>query len=309
MKKILSILLLMLMVFTCVNVSAYTPITVTIDSKQVEFDVAPINHKGRVLVPVRAIFEALGAEVLWEPKTATVTSSLNGITIEMTVDNTLMTVNGNEIILDVPPIIVSDRTLVPVRAISEAFGANVEWNSIINRVSISTASLAPSPEELKTQTFSKKLADGSTSEKVIFTVTYPDKYDISTISADGTDFNIINESDSHYAELSIRTDIYTGDAFPMTADYAKSFAKSIASAVHGTYISGKIATISDREFIEVRYHGKVNSESMGDMNTNVVYYTTVNDGVVYTMTSITYGKVPTKVITDIDYVMKSLIIQ
>ncbi len=297
----------MLMVFTCINVSAYTPITVTIDSKQVEFDVAPINHNGRVLVPVRAIFEVLGADVSWTPSTKTVTSSMNGITTELVVDSTVMLVNGNEITLDVPPMIVSGRTMVPVRAISEAFGANVSWNSIINRVSVSTSGF--SPEESKTQTLSKTLTDGVNSVDVNFSISYSDKYDTSANTADGTDFNIFSISDTHYAELSIRTDIFTGDSMPMTTAYAESLAKSIASAVHGTYISGRVTKIGNHDFIEVRYIGNTDSEISADMQTNVVYYTTVSNGVVYTMTSTTFGKVPAKVITDMNYMMKTLSIK
>ena len=307
MKKILSILLLMLMVFTCINVSAYTPITVTIDSKQVEFDVAPINHNGRVLVPVRAIFEVLGADVSWTPSTKTVTSSMNGITTELVVDSTVMLVNGNEITLDVPPMIVSGRTMVPVRAISEAFGANVSWNSIINRVSVSTSGF--SPEETKTQTLSKALTDGVNSVDINFSISYSDKYDTSANTADGTDFNIFSISDTHYAELSIRTDIFTGDSMPMTTAYAESLAKSIASAVHGTYISGRVTKIGNHDFIEVRYIGNTDSAISTDLQTNVVYYTTVSNGVVYTMTSTTFGKVPAKVITDMNYMMKTLSIK
>ena len=96
---------------------------------------------------------------------------------------------------------------------------------------------------------------------------------------------------------------------PMTTAYAESLAKSIASAVHGTYISGKVTKIGNHDFIEVRYIGNTDSEISADMQTNVVYYTTVSNGVVYTMTSTTFGKVPVKVITDMNYMMKTLTIR
>ena len=81
MKKIISVLLALLMLavllLACVNVSAENPITVEVDFGTVQFDTPPVNINGRVLVPVRAIFEAMGANVRWNAGTKTVTSKLD----------------------------------------------------------------------------------------------------------------------------------------------------------------------------------------------------------------------------------------
>lgn len=104
-------------------------VKVLLNGKYVEFDQNPIIDTGRTLVPVRAIFEALGATVDWNEATQTVTSTKGGITIKMIIGNNTMYKNDSSIWLDVPPQIFNMRTLVPVRAIAEAYGCTVNWDS------------------------------------------------------------------------------------------------------------------------------------------------------------------------------------
>lgn len=104
-------------------------INIVINNQIIEFDQAPIIEDSRTLVPVRAIFEALGATVEWDNKNKTVTAN-NGVTrVSLKINSQYMNVNGRDKILDVPAKIINNRTLVPVRAISEALGCRVEWNS------------------------------------------------------------------------------------------------------------------------------------------------------------------------------------
>jgi len=102
-------------------------VKVVIDGKPVVFDVKPVINDGRTLVPLRAIFEALGATVDWEPHTRTVISQKGSTEISLQVGSTQLYVNGVAKTLDVPAKIIDGRTLVPVRAISEAFGCGVDW--------------------------------------------------------------------------------------------------------------------------------------------------------------------------------------
>ena len=88
------------------------------------------------MVPLRAIFEALGASVEWDGETKTVTSVKDDTTVKLTVGEKKLTVNGTAKELDVPGQIVENRTLVPVRAISEAFGCEVGWDSATRTVTI-----------------------------------------------------------------------------------------------------------------------------------------------------------------------------
>ena len=130
MKKVLSFILVLCMVasmFTF-NVFASEEIKVTIDGKAQSYDVMPIIENGRTLVPLRAIFEALNAEIEWDGNTKTVTSTKNSTVVKLQIGSNIMYVNGVEKILDVPPCLINSRTLVPVRAISEAFGCKVDWD-------------------------------------------------------------------------------------------------------------------------------------------------------------------------------------
>ena len=112
-------------------------ITTYLNNEQLNFDILPITENDRTLVPMRAIFEALGAEVEWENETQTATATKDGIKVSVTIDSNRMQKNGEEIELDVPARLVEDsRTLVPLRAISEAFGCQIEWDEELQRVDI-----------------------------------------------------------------------------------------------------------------------------------------------------------------------------
>jgi len=116
----------------------YVPIiTVTLNGVPIQFDQSPIIENGRTLVPLRAIFEAMGATVDWNGSTQIITVTMKSTTITMRIGNNIMTKNGQNLTLDVPPEIVNDRTLVPVRAIAESFGAIVNWDGDTKTVIIS----------------------------------------------------------------------------------------------------------------------------------------------------------------------------
>ena len=88
----------------------------------------PIIESGRALVPIRVVAESMGAVVGWDNDTQTVTIAKDGSVIAMRIDSTVITKNGVDITLDVPPLIVGGRTLVPLRAVAESFGSTVDWN-------------------------------------------------------------------------------------------------------------------------------------------------------------------------------------
>ncbi|MBE6682317.1 MAG: hypothetical protein E7600_08540 [Ruminococcaceae bacterium] len=140
MKKILSAILLIAAVLT-VSVFAASPVAVTLNGEKIDcasYGQEATIVEGRTLVPLRAIFEALGASVEWEQSTKKVVSRLDTTIIDLTVgekelhkftlDSEGYIIDSQTVILDVPAQIMNDRTLVPVRAISESFGVNVEWD-------------------------------------------------------------------------------------------------------------------------------------------------------------------------------------
>lgn len=102
-------------------------VTVMVNGRLLQSDVEPFIENGRTLVPMRAIFEALKAEVLWDAATETATATLRGTEVKITKNQTVAYVSGNPVTLDVPAAIKDGRFVVPVRFISESFGAKVEW--------------------------------------------------------------------------------------------------------------------------------------------------------------------------------------
>ena len=104
------------------------PVTVILDERILEFDVQPIIMNDRTMVPMRVIFEELGATIAWDDATKTVTATKDGTVIKTTIGSTIMYINGITKEVDVAPVIVDNRTLVPLRFVSEALGCDVEWN-------------------------------------------------------------------------------------------------------------------------------------------------------------------------------------
>ncbi|MBU7005972.1 copper amine oxidase N-terminal domain-containing protein [Phosphitispora fastidiosa] len=113
-------------------------ISVRVGGELLDLDVQPLISEGRTMVPMRAIFEALGAQVSWDGNARTVTANKDGTTIVLTIDKKLSKINGTNKDLDVAPFLKDGRTLVPVRFISEALGAEVNWDADNQLVEILT---------------------------------------------------------------------------------------------------------------------------------------------------------------------------
>lgn len=113
-------------------------ITVTMNGTQLEFDQPPIMQNDRVLVPMRLIFEALGATVEWDEYNQYVKATKGKTNITMQIGNSTMMKNGESITLDMAPILQNGRTLVPVRAVAESLGAIINWEDNTNTVVITT---------------------------------------------------------------------------------------------------------------------------------------------------------------------------
>ncbi len=101
---------------------------VLLNGEYLNFDVEPVITGGRTLVPMRAIFEALGATVDWDGNLRQVRGHLNDKNVSLFIGKTTAYVNGIAITLDVAPQIKNGRTLVPLRFVSESLGADVGWD-------------------------------------------------------------------------------------------------------------------------------------------------------------------------------------
>ncbi|MBY0088717.1 stalk domain-containing protein [Brevibacillus brevis] len=112
-------------------VSAKEPgpvISVVVDGKGVQSDVLPIHRNGRMLVPIRVVAEATGSEVSYDAATQKVMLNKKSKHISLAIGSQTAYVDGKRLKMDVSPIIVNKRTLVPIRFISEAFGYQVQWD-------------------------------------------------------------------------------------------------------------------------------------------------------------------------------------
>ena len=119
---------------TSTDTPALTPtpnadgIQVIYNGSPLAFEVAPQMMNGRTMVPLRAVFEAMGATIEWDGSTQTATATRGDTVVILTIGNTSPTVNGQVVTLDQAAVIVDGRTLAPLRFVAEAFGGTVEWD-------------------------------------------------------------------------------------------------------------------------------------------------------------------------------------
>lgn len=141
MKKIATAFMAFLLVISLYSIpqaTAATPIRIYIDGSELATDQAPVVSNNHVLVPLRGIFEALHATVLWNQQTKTVTALKDGTTVVLQLGSKTATINGQVTVLETPGMAINGRTLVPVRFVSEALGQSVDWQPSTRRVVITT---------------------------------------------------------------------------------------------------------------------------------------------------------------------------
>ena len=123
---------------------ASVSISLTIGEKQLiadgdmvmDLEVAPIIINDRTMVPMRDIFTVLGANIQWDDETKTVYALKNGVMIVIQIGKDIMFVNNTRVELDAPAVIVDDRTMVPLRAIAQAYGSTVNYDDETKTVTI-----------------------------------------------------------------------------------------------------------------------------------------------------------------------------
>ena len=275
-------------------------IKVTYDGETIEFDVQPEIINDRVMVPMRAIFEAFGAKVKWDGDTQTITSKKKSKTITMTIGSTDMTKNEDTYTFDTAPVIEDGRTLVPIRAISEMLGLDVEWDEETETVTIVT----PEDEdddawkentgtiELSTM---KVTGDGISVSDNVITIT------------EGGDFTVTGESENGQIVIDTEEKVKlrlsgmsltnpTGSAI-----YVKNADKAYITLTDGTdntltdgetYTSGdenEKGTITSRDNLEIKgkgsltinanYKNGIDASDSLDIENGSITINAVNDGI------------------------------
>lgn len=150
-KKIVSLFLALIMVIGIfvIPVNAEDAVKVLLDGQELIFDVPPQLIDNRTMVPMRKIFEAMGASVEWNGNTQTVTATKDDIMVIMQIDNKEINVNGESITFDVAPQLVDSRTLVPARAVAESLKAKVDWDGETRTVIIKYKTLQNEDANMK----------------------------------------------------------------------------------------------------------------------------------------------------------------
>jgi|GEM_PF-3514107 Copper amine oxidase N-terminal domain. len=152
-------------------------ITVFVGGETLTFDVEPVIQDGRTMVPLRKIFEALGAEVSYDDASKTVTAKKGTTTLVLPIGSKTAKLNGVEKSLDVPAKLTDGRTLVPLRFVGEALDAKVDWDGTNRIVNI----LTKAPEGTSNYTTTKPILDASIAVSVV------DGYEIEPNHLKGTE--------------------------------------------------------------------------------------------------------------------------
>lgn len=114
---------------------------------ELKFDIPPVIKEGRTLIPVRAISEGFGAEVLWNQEEQKVTIIKDGKEIILQIGSKVAYVDGVEVEIDTYPEILNNRTIVPLRFIAETLGLIVEWDGETETIEIDEESVETELEE------------------------------------------------------------------------------------------------------------------------------------------------------------------
>ena len=142
MRRTLSCLLVLLLLFTLVPVFAAGTVTVTIDGVPVSYDqssgVPFIDENDRTQVPLRRTMEFFGCGVSWNPLTRTAAVKKNKTSVSVPIGKDCIQVGKEKIPIDTAAQIRDGRTYLPIRAAAEAFGATVTWDADTQTVVILT---------------------------------------------------------------------------------------------------------------------------------------------------------------------------
>ncbi|HEY3331277.1 MAG TPA: copper amine oxidase N-terminal domain-containing protein [Capsulimonadaceae bacterium] len=169
----------------------------------------PVEMRGSVLVPLRGVFEALGARVDFNPATSTIRAWRDGRTIVLPLGSSTATVNGQPQSLSQPAQAVNGTTLVPLRFVAEALGDYVDWNSATRMVEIQRqgqpANVAQAPTPGRNERYQHRRMDTNEANMVVGTirrVTNVNGDQVLEIDANGTRQSVT---------IARRASIYRGD--------------------------------------------------------------------------------------------------
>ncbi len=157
MKKFLATIALCISCISAISivpVYAEDSITVNYEGNTISFDTAPFLENGTTMIPMRAIAEKMGAEVLWSPSSKVATIKRGQDILEIPAGGTVAEKNGEDILLDMPAKVVNGRVFVPLRFVGEQLGLNVVWDKETKTIALTEK--AEIPKKVATTQYTSK---------------------------------------------------------------------------------------------------------------------------------------------------------
>lgn len=142
---LVAVFILLLSLLTTAPISAANGISVYINGSEYHFSPSPVIKSGNTLVPMRPLFEALGAEVGWNNTSKTVTGKRGNITVSLSIGRTTASVNGQKRTLAVPAQLINGSTYIPLRFVGEAIGDSVVYDPASKAIKIISRAVTASP--------------------------------------------------------------------------------------------------------------------------------------------------------------------
>ncbi len=122
-------------------------VTINIDGETIQINDPILDKADHLLLPMRALYEAIGASVEWNKETLTASANRNGKVINLTIDAMTALVDGQEVAMDVAPIMYKDRIYMPLRFVTENLDGNVNWDPSTQTVDILLDGSSEKPQE------------------------------------------------------------------------------------------------------------------------------------------------------------------
>ena len=174
-------------------------VNVVVNGNTITFDQPPIERAGRVFVPLRGVFERLGATVVYA--NGDINAQGNGRSVHLHIGSTAATVNGQSVFMDVAPFLVGARTLVPLRFVAQALGANVNWNESNHTVYIQGSGAAstyipPANASFRLVNVRPATSTGTTQPNIRAGFSEPVNRDTLHVYVDGQDVSASTEASS-----------------------------------------------------------------------------------------------------------------
>ena len=240
-KRILYIIAILLLV---TNSYADTDIKLIINDVVIQNETKPLIINNRTMLPVRVIFESLGADVQYDSESKTIYGNRGSINVTMKINDTTAYINGLEYFLDSPPVIINGRTYAPARFLCDALNYGIEWiadsKTIIIRKSV---------KETETNDNNVTTKETATNETTI-----QDSTETTTVSTESstetTTFDYMRETVNQDLAKKIGNDIYLiikGHTIGSVSKYERLSSSYIDSILRPSWESF-VKTRTDRDY-------------------------------------------------------------